>query len=426
VRLLYSTLFYAITPLLLGRLTWRGRKLPSYRKRWRERFALYGFPPEPNLVWFHAVSVGEVEAALPIIHSFRARYPSYGLLVTCTTPTGSARIKAVLGNSVRHIYLPYDLPDCVARFLNHFQPTLAVVMETEIWPNLFWRCHQRGIPLAIVNGRLSEKSTKGYRQIAGLIAESLSAVSLVAAQTAMDAERYIRLGTAADKVKIAGNVKFDIKFPKTMQEQAKDLRSKLFGDRPVWIAGSTHSGEEEQILAVQAKIRAEIPNALLVLAPRHPERAGEVAALCGKLGYSVRHRTENLPCDPSTSVFLIDSLGELRVFYGASDVSFVGGSLVPRGGHNVLEPAAAGTPVLYGPQMFNFAEIAQRLTESGGGIKVQDVGELAEWTARLLGNSEMRLEIGSKGRAFVDANRGAVAQVIDMLGTLLALEANHQ
>jgi 3-deoxy-D-manno-octulosonic-acid transferase len=420
VRLLYSALFYALIPFILGRLTWRGRKLPSYRERWRERFALYyDLPPESNLVWFHAVSVGEAEAAFPIIRSFRARFPAFRLLVTCTTPTGSARIQAVLGDSVQHVYLPYDLPDCVARFLNHFRPALGVVMETEIWPNLYQQCKARGIPLTIVNGRLSEKSARGYRRLRGLTAESLSSLALVAAQTAADAKRYRSLGADPAKVRVAGNVKFDLEFSEALREEALRLRAALFGGRPVWIAGSTHPGEEDQILAAQAHISAALPETLLVLAPRHPERAGEIAGLCTKRGLMARRRTENLPCDHATAVFLLDSLGELRLFYGASDVAFVGGSLVPRGGHNLLEPAAAGVPVFYGPRTFNFAEIARRLGQSGGGLEVHDAAELAEQVIRLLQDPGKRLDIGSKGRAFVDANRGAVERVTNLLGALL-------
>lgn len=417
VRLLYSLLFYGATPLILARLAWKSRSLPAYRERWRERFACYDFPPNPGVVWFHAVSVGEAEAAFPVIRAFRARYPAARLLVTCTTPTGSARIRAVLADTVSHVYVPYDLPDAVARFLTHVHPVLAVVMETEIWPNLFQGCRQRGIPLAIVNGRLSVKSANGYRRIAGLAAESLSAVSLVAAQTESDATRYIELGASADHVEVVGNVKFDLEF--SAKAEAESLRASLFAGRPVWIAGSTHPGEEELLLQALQGIRREIPEALLVLAPRHPERADGIAELFRTNGLRVVRRSETLGCDDSTDVFLLDSLGELRLFYGVADVAFVGGSLVARGGHNVLEPAAAAIPVLFGPAMFNFADIAQGLKTSGGGIEIRDAAELADQVVRLLLDAGMRAAIGNKGQAFIAANRGAVARVIDLLGKLL-------
>lgn len=423
MRLLYSALFYALLPFILTRLVWRSRKLLAYRKRWRERFAFYDSPPERNIVWFHAVSVGEAEAAFPLIRRFSAGHPSLPVLVTCTTPTGSARIKAVLGDSVRHVYLPYDLPDGVARFLNHFRPRAAVFLETEIWPNFYAQCRRRGIPLAIVNGRLSEKSTRSYRWVSRLTEGSLAAVSLVAAQTVVDAERYISLGAAPNRVTVAGNVKFDLEFSDAMRQQAESLRASLFGSRPIWIAGSTHPGEEEQIFTALGKLKSVIPEVLLLLAPRHPERADEVQALTERSGFSIQRRTEGCPCAAATDVFLVDSLGELRVFYGVADVAFVGGSLVPRGGHNVLEPAAAGRPVLFGPHMFNFAEITQRLRENGGGIEVADGGALARWTLRLLSEPDRRSEIGAKGQAFVSANRGAVERVTVLLDTLLSSES---
>lgn len=419
MRILYSALFYAFLPLVLGRLAWRGRKLPAYRKRWPERLARYAAPPAKGLIWFHAVSVGEAEAAFPVIRAFRSRFPTREVLVTCTTPTGSARIRDVLGDSVRHVYLPYDLPTCVARFLDQFQPSLGVILETEIWPNYFLECRRRGIPLAIINGRLSEKSAKAYRRIGGLISECLGGVALVAAQTTPDAERYLAIGALPEKVLVTGNVKFDLEFSAAMRQEAADSRRALFGTRPVWIAGSTHAGEEGQILDAHRQVLREVPEAILVLAPRHPERMNEVAGLCGKSGFSVCRRSEGKPCESATRVFLLDTLGELRRFYGAADVAFVGGSLVPRGGHNLLEPAAAGVPVLFGPEIFNFAEIARNLKAGGGGIAIADSGELAEWTVRLLTEPEAGFRLGENARQFVAANRGAVERVAGLLGGLL-------
>lgn len=421
MRLFYSALFYALTPWVLGRLAWRGRKLPAYRERWRERFAYYEVPPpEPGSVWFHAVSVGEAEAAFPIIRAFCARHPDLSILVTCGTPTGSARIRAVLGDSVQHVYLPYDLPDSVARFLNQFRPRLGVILETEIWPNLYRVCQERAIPLTIVNGRLSEKSARGYQRLAGLTRESLAAVSRIAAQAQPDAERYIAIGAQPDTVSITGNVKFDIEYSAAMAEQADAIRAELFGSRPIWIAGSTHPGEEEQVLAALDQVRRDLPETLLILAPRHPERTDEILALCRKTGHTVRRRSEALPCAPETRVFLLDSLGELRQFYGVADAAFVGGSLVARGGHNVLEPAAAGKAVAFGPYMFNFAEIGRRLKSSGGAVEVADAGRLAGWVAEMLAHPERRAEMGGKGFEFVAANRGAVIRVVDLIDELLA------
>ncbi len=420
MRPLYTALFYALTPFILGRLAWRSRKLPAYRERWGERFARYaGGQTEPGAAWFHAVSVGEAEAAFPLIREFRSRHPGRPILVTCTTPTGSARIRAVLGDSVQHVYLPYDLPSCVDRFLDQFRPSLGVILETEIWPNLYRACGRRGIPLAIVNGRLSERSARGYRRVGRLAAESLGHVSLIAAQTGLDAARYIGIGADPGTVSVAGNVKFDSAFTAEMREQAAALRAEMFPGRPVWIAGSTHPGEEELVLAALAVLRREIPAALLILAPRHPDRLQDVLALCAKSGVPLRRRSEGLPCEPGAGLFLLDTLGELRWAYGAADAAFVGGSLVPVGGHNVLEPAAAGLPVLFGPHMFNFAEIALKLKECGGGLEVANAEELAAQLARLLGGPVFRAGIGAQGMAFVEANRGAVARISDLIDNFL-------
>ncbi|CAL1241648.1 3-deoxy-D-manno-octulosonic acid transferase [Candidatus Methylocalor cossyra] len=417
MRLAYSLLAYAALPLAFGRLAWRARKLPGYGQRWRERLAFYPFPPEPGVVWFHAVSVGEAEVAFPLVRELLGRHPAARILLTCTTPTGSARIQAVLGQAVRHVYLPYDLPDAVGRFLTHFRPVLGVILETELWPNLYRQCRAAGIPLAIVNGRLSEKSARGYRLASGLTRDTLAAVNVIAVQTALDAERYIGLGAAPEKVVVTGNIKFDIGFPDSLRQRAAALRAELFGTRPVWIAGSTHPGEEQAILTAFAAIRRDLPEALLILAPRHPERTPEVQALCTGAGFAVRRRSEARSGD--ADVFLLDTVGELRGFYGSADVAFVGGSLVARGGHNVLEPAAAGVPVLFGPHVFNFAEIARQLVASGGAIPVRDATELAHWTARLLAEPERRTELGAKGRRFVEENRGALARVSELIAGLL-------
>jgi len=419
VRLIYSTLFYLLAPAILGRLFWRGRKQPSYSQRWLERLAIYDSEPESGVIWFHAVSVGEAEAAFPLIRAIKDRFPARTILVTATTPTGSARIREVLGDTARHVYLPYDLPDCVDRFIGHYRPVLAVVLETEIWPNLYRACGKRGIPLAIVNGRLSEKSARGYLRLRSLTRTSLSYVRLLAAQTVDDARRYVAIGANPESVVVAGNIKFDSELSADVQDHAKALRNMVFGGRPIFIAGSTHPGEESQILTAFSALRGRFPALLLVLAPRHPHRIGDVVAECKKMNLATRLRSEYKPCDESVDVFLLDTLGELRGFYAASDVAFVGGSLVPIGGHNVLEPAVAGLPVLFGPYMFNFAEIGCKLKESGGGIEVKNAEELALWTGRLLNDESLRREIGDNGKRFVSSNQGAVQRIVEQLGSLI-------
>jgi 3-deoxy-D-manno-octulosonic-acid transferase len=422
VRLFYSALFYIFTPVILARLYWRGRKQPGYSERWSERLALYDADPEPGVIWFHAVSVGEAEAAFPLIRAIKHRFPERTILVTATTPTGSARIKGVLGDTARHVYLPYDLPGCVNRFIRHYRPTLAVVLETEIWPNLYHACGKCGIPLAIVNARLSERSARGYLKLRSLTRESLSHVRLVAAQTAEDAKRYIAIGADPKSVVVTGNIKFDLELPATAEERAQAMRRALFGHRPVFIAGSTHPGEESMVLAAFASLRRQLPEVLLILAPRHPHRVAEIVAECRKFGFSTRLRSDRNAGDEPVDVFLLDTLGELRSFYAASDAAFVGGSLVPVGGHNVLEPAAVGLPVIFGPHLFNFAEIGSKLKESGGGIEVKNVEELAHWAGRLLSDKSLRSEIGGNGKRFVCENQGVVRKIAELLGGLIGTE----
>jgi len=344
-------------------------------------------------------------------------------LITCTTPTGSARVREVLGNDVEHVYLPYDIPDAIRRFFGHFRPRLALIMETEIWPNLFHACGKRKVPLAILNGRLSERSARGYAKLGSLAKSSLSQVNQIAAQSRPDAERFIAIGAIPNKVSVLGNIKFDIEFDETLRNQSLELRRSLFQGRPVWIAGSTHSGEEELILDALARIQVDFPDILLILAPRHPERAGDVRALCEGRALSVQTRSENRECDDKTSIFLIDGIGELRKFYGTADVAFVGGSLIPHGGQNVLEAAAVGIPVIFGPYMMNFDEITRNLLASGGGVQIDTPDLLADWILRFLREPSLALDYGDKGKSFIEGNRGALDRVITMVDDLLCQAA---
>ncbi len=418
MRLLYSGLFYLAVPFILARLSWRSIKAPAYRQRWAERFGLYSVPEDSGGIWVHAVSVGEAEAAFPLIRLLAERHPTFPVLVTTTTPTGSARVRAVLGGSVQHVYLPYDLPGGVERFLAHFRPQLAVVMETEIWPNLFRACAARRIPLAIVNARLSERSARGYGRLPGLTRDCLSSVGLIAAQTQADADRFIQIGAKPETVCVAGNIKFDLNQPEGWAEDAAQLRLHLFGGRPVLIAGSTHEGEDLPVLVAFAAARQQFRDLALVIAPRHPERFNAVEALCGAQGFRVARRSQGAPLGDA-DVFLLDTLGELKQFYAVSDLAFVGGSLVPVGGHNMLEPASAGVPVLFGPHLFNFLEVSRSLLEAGGGIKIQDGRELGQAVIELLAAPHRRAQIGSQARQFVEQGRGALQRVADRLESLL-------
>ena len=419
MRFAYSSILYLLTPFFLLHLLRRASTAPAYRQRWSERFALYrGDRASPTDIWIHAVSVGEAEAAFPLVRALKARYPGTSVLVTTTTPTGSARVRAVLGDSVRHVYLPYDLPGAVCRFLRRFRPRLGIVMETEIWPNLYAQCRRSTIPLFLVNARLSGKSARRYRRLLPLVRETLIDLACIAAQTQHDADRFIALGALPDTVVVTGNIKFDQPVPEGLNEEAAAIRSFIFRQRPVWIGASTHEGEDEQLLDVYVELKRRIPALLLVLVPRHPERFGPVATLCRDRGLSVVLRSENRACDDSTDLFLVNTMGELKLFYGAADAAFVGGSLVPTGGHNVLEPAGLDVPVLFGPHMFNFEAIARNLIEAGAAVQVADKTALAAELLDMLQNEARRRRMGENGRSFVAENRGALDETMGLIGRI--------
>lgn len=414
MRYLYSVLFYLALPVVLARLWLRGRWAPEYRLRWRERLGYCAAVPE-GCIWVHAVSLGETRAALPLIRALRERYPRRPLLVTSMTPTGSFQVRQSLGASVHHCYLPYDLPGAVARFLARSRPALGVIMETELWPNLFHACAAAGIPLVIANARLSERSARGYSWFPGMTRRTLDCVRLIAAQTELDAQRFVQLGVNPTQLRVTGNIKYDLSLPSGLRAQGSELRRSAFGGRSVWIAASTHRGEDEQILAAFETLRVAFPDLLLVLVPRHPERFDEVAAICRARGFEVTRRSQRRRCRPDTQVFLGDSMGELLLFYAAADVAFVGGSLVPSGGHNVLEPALLGVPVVFGPHMFNFDEAAKHLLAAGGAWQVADASALALCIADLLADGVLRSRAGGSGRRAVVANRGALTRLFDCI-----------
>ncbi len=418
MRYLYTALLYLTTPLILARLYWRSRKDPDYRRRWAERFGL--FPPLPagGCLWLHAVSVGETRAALPLLRALQARYPNLPLLVTTTTPTGSRQVRQTLGDTVFHVYTPYDLPDVIRRFLRRTCPRLAVIMETELWPNLLHGCRTAGVPVIVANARLSERSARRYGKLPGLTAQMLADTTLIATQTEADAGRFRALG--APQVQVMGNLKYDLTLPAGLPEQGRELRRRLGEQRPVLIAASTHPGEDELVLDALASLRREHPDLLLILVPRHPERFNDVAELCRRRGLAVVRRREQQPCPSSTPVFLGDTMGELLLFYAAADIAFVGGSLVPTGGHNVLEPALLGLPVLFGPHMFNFMEASQRLLEAGAAWRVADAAELAATAGQLLAAPNQARAAGQQGGAVVAANRGALAVLLRSIDEILA------
>ncbi|MGY8849803.1 MAG: lipid IV(A) 3-deoxy-D-manno-octulosonic acid transferase [Pseudomonadales bacterium] len=416
-RIIYSAIFYLLTPIILLRLLYRALKAPAYRKRWAERF---GFPvyaeSTADFIWLHAVSVGETLAAVPLVKTLQEKYPQHRLMVTCMTPTGSERIKAAFGDSVDHSYMPYDTPDAVARFLNRLKPKMLIIMETELWPNTIAACQSRDIPVILANGRLSARSAAAYQSISSLVQPMLSGISAVAAQHKDDGDRFIRLGLPPSALEVTGNIKFDLSLDRDVQDRAAVLSEQWHcgNNRPVFLAASTHRGEDEIILQSFGQIKQQIDNALLVLVPRHPERFNQVGELCTSAGFTLARRSAGDKVE-AADVLLGDTMGELMVFFGACDVAFVGGSLVATGGHNMIEPAAWGVPVLTGPHLFNFTEASQLLLAADGMLVCNDAAELAEQCISLMGNKGRRQEVGNAARLVAEANRGALDKLMSVI-----------
>ncbi|MFY1017432.1 lipid IV(A) 3-deoxy-D-manno-octulosonic acid transferase [Ectopseudomonas khazarica] len=419
-RHLYTLLLHLALPLIALRLALRARKAPAYARRIKERFSFALPPLKPGGIWVHAVSVGESIAAAPMIRALQARYPELPITVTCMTPTGSERIQALFGDSVQHCYLPYDLPWAAARFLDRARPRLAVVMETELWPNHIHQCARRGIPVALANARLSERSARGYARFGKLTAPMLAELSLIAVQTQAEAQRFLDLGARPDCVEVTGSIKFDLKIDAELLQRAAELRRQWQAEqRPVWIAASTHAGEDEIVLAAHRQLLETRPNALLILVPRHPERFNSVHELCLSDGLTTRRRSSGEVLQAGDQVLLGDTMGELLFLYALADIAFVGGSLVANGGHNLLEPAALGKPVLSGPHLFNFLEIAAQLRAAGALSEVADAAQLAERTATLLDTPAEAQHMSAAGLAVLKANQGALERLLDGLRRLL-------
>ncbi len=410
MRFIYTFIFYLITPLLLLRLLWRGIKAPAYWQRWLERFGLFTTLPVKNCLWIHAVSMGEVQAAIPIVQALQTNFPDHPLLITTMTPTGSQRVTEVFGNQVWHVYLPYDLPGSITRFLNRTKPSLLILMETELWPNLLHAC--QNIPIVLANGRLSVNSAKGYLRIAKLTQQMLNNITVIAAQTKLDAYRFTLLGAALSKIRVTGSIKFDTSLP--IPETT--LRQKWGIKRKVWIAASTHAGEEEIILEVFARLKAEFKDLLLVLVPRHPERFNQVAKLCGQ--FVLARRTKD-DVNANTEIYLGDTMGELAMLYTIADVAFVGGSLVPVGCHNLLEPAAVGLPVIMGPHVFECAEICRQLLVAQAASQITDSTQLYKTIKIYLADTRLAKETGDNGRLFVQKNQGALQRLLDIIFPLI-------
>ncbi|WP_339843345.1 lipid IV(A) 3-deoxy-D-manno-octulosonic acid transferase [uncultured Halopseudomonas sp.] len=416
-RTLYSVFFTLCMPLVLLRLLIRARKAPAYARRWHERLSLGG-DLRPDGIWVHAVSVGETIAAAPMVKALLERYPHLPITITCMTPTGSEQIRKLFGDKVGHAYLPYDLPWLQGRFIHRLRPRIGVIMETELWPNMVHEAKAARVPLVLANARLSERSARGYQRVAWLVRPMFAALDWVAVQTQAEAQRFARLGVDQSAMSITGSIKFDLQPDPAVLDQASSLRAQM-GERPVWIAASTHGGEDEQVLAAHREVLALHPDALLILVPRHPERFNEVARLIEDADLKCVRRSSGETPMRADQVLLGDSMGELLMFYACADAAFVGGSLVSHGGHNYLEPAALGLPILSGPHSFNFTEISELLEGAGALQRVQDQAELAEAVTHLLSEPMVARQTGAKGLTVVRDNQGALQRLLDGIAVRL-------
>jgi 3-deoxy-D-manno-octulosonic-acid transferase len=436
LRVIYSWLIRAAAPFAFAQVLWRGLRDRGYWQGLRERFGFGRALSVPGSIWLHAVSLGEMSAAAPLARALMARYPQLALVVTTATPAGRARAQALFADGT-HVhfppdirYLPYDTPGSVRRFLARIRPRLAVVMETELWPNLLRECAHLKVPVLLASARLSAKSVARYRRFGGLFSAVFTPNVTVAAQTADDAGRFRAIGAAADRTHVVGNVKFDLAVDDGLLEAGGRLRMQFGAGPSVWVAGSTHSGEEERVLDAHAMLLAHRPDSLLLLAPRHKDRFAAVADLLAQRGIKFTRRSAmaggagGAPASgaavPPGTVLLVDTIGELAALYAAADIAFVGGSLVPIGGHNLLEPAALGVPVLTGPSHFNGKDIALKLLDQGAALQVADADALAAALLRLFSQPDERRRMGDIGKGIVAANRGSVARLLVLIESLLS------
>ena len=425
VRCLYRVLMTVLAPLAFATVLCRGLRDRRHWTGLRERFGWGPFAAGAPSIWLHAVSLGEVTAAAALARALRTRHPEIPLVMSTATLTGRARAQALFAGEIDIRFLPYDTPRSVARFLARIRPRLGIIMETELWPSLLDECRRRGVPVVFASARLTERSVSRYRRLGALIRGVLASNTLVAAQTAQDAERFIAIGAARDRTHVLGNVKFDMQLGDAIVDQGRALRARYLGPRPVWVAGSTHGGEEEMLLDAHAALLPGLADALLVLVPRHPQRFDGVASLLARRGIRFDRRSLAEAVRPGSQVLLVDSVGELAAMYAAADVAFVGGSLVPVGGHNLLEPAVLGVPVITGPYNANSRDIARLLMEAGGAVEVADAAALSAALRRLFADPDLRQRMGTLGREFVEAHRGSIARLIELIDPLLKAPAGE-
>lgn len=418
-RILYSVVFYLALPLILLRLLIRSLKAPDYRHRLLERLALSALPASfdksRQTIWIHAVSVGEIVAAVPLIRQLQEKYPQIQLFISTMTPTGSDRLRELFGDEVFHSYIPYDLPGATNRLISKLEPSLLILMETELWPNLLHYCHKRGVKILLANARLSQRSAAGYGRFSGVAEKMLNKIDCIAAQSQADASRFQALGVDEAKIHISGSLKFNVEQERSGQVSGSLFTSIQNSNRSVLIAASTRDGEEEKVLTAFEQCLQLYPDLILLLVPRHPERFEEVARLCENAGFTIGRRSRDKLFTANMQILLGDSMGEMLTYYGLADIAFVGGSLVDTGCQNVLEPAALGIPVITGPSQFNFATICAQLESAEALHTVNDETELASYLQQLLANKVLRRKMGEKGKQLVAANQEALPKLLKLL-----------
>lgn len=412
-RWLYSLILTLLAPFIMLRLIGRGWQNPAYWHRWSERWGWVPRNPQPVL-WIHAVSVGEVQAAVPLINYCLNHHPHWPLLITTTTPTGSQQLLKQFANRVQHYYLPYDLPWVMRYFIRQVNPRLLIIMETELWPNLYFQCYRQHIPLILANARLSPRSCRGYRRIKALIAPTLQTITTLAAQSPADASRFLELGANPERLQVIGNLKFDLSIDPEHIRQGQQLRQCLGASRPIWIAASTHEAEETLALETLQQLKQYYPDCALIIAPRHAERFDQVWQLCQRWPYQVVRRSQQMP-DITTDVYLADTLGELMLLYAAADIAFVGGSFQTIGGHNPLEPAALSRPIISGPHIFNFQTVYQLLVDANAVCLLQQANQLVPQLVELWQNPQRQQQLGQNAQQVVIAHRGALNRLSDLI-----------
>jgi len=425
MRFIYSFLVALSTPFVLLYFAVRGIKDQAYLSRWGERFGWVQPGKKAGGILLHAASMGEYNAASPLITNLLKRYPDLPVIVTTLTPTGSERVSRELGDKVFHCYIPLDLPGAVKRFLNRSKPQLIIIMETEVWPNLYLEAHRRKTPVMIANARLSETSVRHYQRFSGLAKDVLQPVLWIGAQSVDDAGRMIQCGTDPQRTAMTGNLKFDLQVPVSLLERGVALRNRWNPARPVLVAGSTHEADESIILPAFTGLLKSIPDALLILVPRHPERFSSAAQAARAAGLKVEMYSDGETCSEQTQCFVIDAMGELMTYYACADATFVGGSMGEQGGHNVLEPAALGKPVMVGPNTANAKDIVAELIDCGAAVRVTDQQEFQTSAESLLGDGLLRDQMGQAGLALIERNRGALELTMEEINRLVSDFKRH-